>query len=316
MEKVIDTAVIGAGVAGLSAALFLARAGKSTITYDGGTPRIFAVERVREFPGFDGLTPAETIARIRDEAVRYGAVIRNAFVTRVQPRNDGMFDVQTAGDQITARSVVLATGLKDDLPSLTGVPEIWGRDLHVCPCFDGNELRNQRFVVFGVAERLVHMASWVSVWSPHVTVVSNAKFDERGEERWRLLSIDVVRDEVTGLVHRAEKLIGVSMANGSIVACDAVWLASAFRASSDLAAKLCNVDELGFARTDADGRTSRAGVFAIGNASNPVAHLVHAAASGTHIGPVVTLYLLESALRGRVRQPNRVLTHALETVEM
>jgi thioredoxin reductase len=296
MENIIDTAVVGAGVAGLSAALFLARAGKSTITYDGGIPRIFAVERVREFPGFDGLAPAETIARIRDEAVRYGAVIRNAFVTLIEPRTDGMFDVWTAEDMITARSVVLATGLKDELPTLHGVPEIWGRYLRICPCFDGYEVRNQRFVVFGLAERLVQMASWVRVWSPHVTVVSGTKFDERGEERLRLLGIDVVPDEVTGVIHRNQQLIGVSIASGSVVTCDAAWIASAFRAFSNLAAMLCDVDELGFAKTDADGRTSRPGVFAIGNASNPVAHLAHAAAAGAHTGPVVTLYLLESTL--------------------
>lgn len=296
MQKVIDTAIVGAGVAGLSAALFLGRAGRSTILYDAGTPRICAVERVREFPGFDGVTPAEMLARIRSEVLRYGAVIRNAFVTHVEPREDGMFNVWTAEDMIVARSVVLATGLTDELPQLTAVPEVWGRDLRVCPCFDGYEVRDQRFVVFGVPERLVHMSSWVSMWSPHVTVVSMATFDEAGEERLRLLGIDIVRAEVTGLVHRDQRLIGVSTASGSMIACDAAWIASKYRAASTLAASLCDVDELGFAKTDANGGTSRSGVFAIGNASNPVAHLAHAAAAGTHVGPIVTMYLLESLI--------------------
>ena len=296
MHKVIDTAIVGAGVAGLSAALFLGRAGRSTILYDAGTPRIFAVERVREFPGFDGVTPAEMLARIRSEVVRYGAVIRNAFVTRVEPREDGMFNVWTAEDMIVARSVVLATGLTDELPQLTGVPEVWGRDLRVCPCFDGYEVRDRRFVVFGVSERLVHMGSWVRMWSPHVTVVSMATFDESGEERLRLLGIEVVYAEVTGLVHHDRRLIGVSTACGSMIACDAAWIASKYRAASTLAASLCDVDELGFAKTDANGCTSRPGVFAIGNASNPIAHLAHAAAAGTHVGPIVTMYLLESLI--------------------
>ena len=296
MQKVIDTTIVGAGVAGLSAALFLGRAGRSTIVYDAGTQRIYAVERVREFPGFDGVTPAEMLARIRNEVVRYGAVIRNAFVTRVEPREDGTFNVWTAEDTIVARSVVLATGLIDELPLLSGIPEVWGRDLRVCPCFDGYEVHDQRFVVFGVAARLVHMSSWVSMWSPHVTVVSMATFDETGEERLRLLGIDIVHDEVTGLVHHDQRLMGVWTANGSMIACDATWIASTYKAASNLAASLCDVDDLGFAKTNADGRTSRPGVFAVGNASNPIAHLAHAAAAGTHVGPIVTMYLLESLI--------------------
>ena len=79
---VIDTAIVGGGVAGLNAALFLARAGRSTTVYDVGRSRIFAVERVREYMGFDGWTPGQMLARAREEALHYGASIRHATVLR------------------------------------------------------------------------------------------------------------------------------------------------------------------------------------------------------------------------------------------
>ena len=298
-SEVVDSVIVGGGIAGLSAALFLARAGRSTIVYDAGRSRIFAVERVHEFVGFDGWTPEEMLTKAREEVLRYAAQIRSGIVTRVDSRSDGLFDVFAPDVMITARSVVIATGLIDELPPLKGLRKVWGRDLRICPCFDGNEVRNQRFVVFGQPERLAQLGSWVSMWSPKVSVVTKHSFDASGAERLGLLGIEVVRDEVTGLVHKDDRLVAVSTESSGEIPCDAAWVATRLRPASDLAASLCDVDDAGFAKTDEHGRTSRPGVFAIGNASNPIAHLAHAAAAGTEVGPWVTMYLLESLLSER-----------------
>ena len=300
-SEIVDAVIVGGGIAGLSAALFLARAGRSTIVYDAGRSRIFAVERVREFVGFDGWTPDEMLTKAREEVLRYGGQIRSGIVTKIESGSDGLFDVFSPDLTITARSLVLATGLVDELPPLRGLRKVWGRDLRICPCFDGNEVRNQRFVVFGLPERLAQLGSWVSMWSPNVRVVTKQSFDANSAERLRLRGIEVVRDEVTGLVHQDDRLVAVSTESGAEVPCDAAWIATRLKPASDLAASLCDVDDAGFAKTDEHGRTSRAGVFAIGNASNPIAHLAHAAAAGTEVGPWVTMHLLESLLSDRRR---------------
>ena len=198
-----------------------------------------------------------------------------------------------------ARTVVLATGLVDVLPPLKGLSKVWGRDLRVCPCFDGHEVRNGRFVVFGLPERLAQLGSWVSMWSPDVTVISKHPLDSVGADRLRLLGIRILLDEVTGIVHKDDRLVALSTESGQEIPCDAAWIATRLKAASNLAASLCEVDEAGFAKTDENGRTSRPGVFAIGNAANPIGHLAHAASSGTHVGPWVTTYLLESLLSER-----------------
>lgn len=295
-EDVIDAVVVGAGIAGLSAALFLGRASRSTIVYDGGKPRIFAVDNVREYLGFDGQSPAQILANARTEALRYGVTIREEAVQAITSREDGFFTVMSASGSVTARTVVLATGLIDELPPLSGLAAVWGRDVRVCPCFDGFEVRDQRFVVFGVPQRLAHMASWVSMWSSNVTVISDQPFSETDAERLDLLDIKIISDEVTGLVHQGDKLVGVTTRNGETIECDATWIAMNSRAASTLPASLCDVDEFGFAKTDKGGHTSRPGVFAIGNANDSWAHLAHAAAAGTTVGPLVTMYLLEQRL--------------------
>src|SRR5437016_3423887 len=152
-ESRVESVIVGAGIAGLSAALFLSRAGRSTVVYDAGSSRILAAERVREFLGFDGWTPHEMLRKAREEVLHYGGTIHATVVEKIEPRRDGIFDVWTTSGGIIVRTVVLATGLVDVLPPLKGLPEVWGRDLRVCPCFHGHEVRNGRFVVFGLPER-------------------------------------------------------------------------------------------------------------------------------------------------------------------
>ena len=285
--------IAGAGVAGLSAALFLSRARRRTIIYDSGPTRNAMTEQVHEFPGYEGSTPAELQARGRAEVASYGGEIRSEVVLKIEPRPDGLFGVWSRQGMVTARAVVLATGLVDELPLVPGLRESWGRDAHVCPCFSGYEVRGKRLVAFGLTERLAQLGSFLTAWSPSVTVVAPNEFDPASLDRLHGFGITIVQDEVTALERQDDRLVAVSTASGTKLPCDAVFVAAAFRAASDLAASLCEVDEAGFAITDADGRTSRPGVWAVGNAADPLAHLVHAAAAGARVGPWVTNYLLD-----------------------
>ena len=297
--KPIDTVIVGAGVAGLAAALFLTRAGRSAVVYDGGNQTILSVDKVREYLGFDGMPPADMLAQAREEVLRYGADIRQEKVEKVLPLDNGLFEVTSPGGNVTARTVVLATGATYDLPDITGIRDAWGRDLRVCPCFDGQEVRNGKFVVFGLAKGLAHMASWVRMWSDDVTVVSHHKFNETEAERLRVLDVSIIEDEIAGLIHDGDDLTHVTTQGGKTIPCVATWVSLNMKATSDLVASLCDVDADGFAITGPRGVTSRPGVFVIGNANQQWDHLAQAAAAGTGAGPVVTMYLLEQLIAER-----------------
>ncbi|ERL56272.1 NAD(P)/FAD-dependent oxidoreductase [Psychrobacter aquaticus] len=294
--KTIDSVVVGGGVGGLAAALFLGRAGRSTSVFDGGQSTILSVDIVREYLGFDGVSPTEMLQKARDEVIRYGVELREELVTDILPLKNGNFEVVYPSGRITTRTVVLATGETYELPNISGIPEKWGRDLKVCPCFDGNEVKDGAFVVFGIPDKLAHMALWVSMWSANVTIVSRHNFNEEESERLNLLGIKIVKDDVAGLDHEGQQLTGVITEKGAQIPCDATWVALASRATSPLAAALCEVDANGFAVADASGATSYPGVYAIGNATQPWDHLAHAAAAGTRVGPIVTNYLLEQKI--------------------
>jgi thioredoxin reductase len=291
----VDVVVVGAGAAGLSAALFLARARRRTVVYDGGATRNSTTEHVHEYLGDEGMTPSDWLSRGRTEVARYGGDVRSEAVLRIEPGPGGLFEVRGERGTVVSRAVVLATGLVDELPSVPGLGEGWGRDVHVCPCFSGYEVRDSSLVAFGLAERLVQLGSFLTAWSPSVTVVSPHDFGPGDLDRLIRHGVETVPDSVTALVRRDARLVAVATAGGREVPCDAVFVAAPVRAASDLAASICDVDEAGFAITDADGRTSRPGVWAAGNAADPLGHLAQAASEGARVGPWVVDYLLNTA---------------------
>ncbi|MGP4016694.1 NAD(P)/FAD-dependent oxidoreductase [Saccharopolyspora sp. 5N708] len=287
---------MGAGAAGLSAAIFLARARRRVVVFDGGPKRIDAVRHIHELLGHDGMTPAEFLERGQHEIQRHGGQIRRERVLDVEPSDGGHFHVRSEQGVVDARAIIFATGLIDVVPSVPGLQEIWGEDAQVCPCFGGYEDRDKRLVAFGIGERLAQSAKFLTAWSRSVTAVTTFDFDSRTRERLQHLGVEIVSDDVAALDLDAGRLTGVVTAQGRRIPCDAVYASTPLRAASDLPSRLCEVDADGFATVDANGHTSRPGVWAIGNASDPIGHLAHALADGTRVGPWVNDFLIESDL--------------------
>lgn len=295
--EVIDTVIVGGGAAGLSAALFLVRARRSVLIFDAGSKRISATNEIHELLGSEGKTPSEFQKITEDEVLKYGGEIRREKVEEIHPIPDNFFEVRTALGTIIARTVIIATGLIDILPDIQGLKEGWGKDIHVCPCFTGYELQDKKVVVFGIRERIGQLSKFLTAWVTDVTVITDQDFDPRIRNKLNAVGVEVVKSEVE-LVQRSNgKLKGVKTKSGSEISCDAIFVATPTKATSNLASTLCAVDEFGFATTDANGKTSRDGVWVIGNAEDPIGHLAHSIAAGTKVGPMVTDYIIEQSIK-------------------
>lgn len=299
-QKAVDTVIIGAGAAGLSAALFLVRARRSVLIFDAGLKRISSTDEIHELLGFEGKTPAEFQKIGETEVLKYGGQIRREKVNNVEPTSDNLFEIQTAQRTVIARTVVIATGLTDILPNIQGLQEGWGRDIHVCPCFTGYELHNKKVVVFGLHERIGQLSKFLTAWITDVTVITNQEFDPILLKKLNTIGVQIVKSEVELIQRNNGKLKGVKTKSGSEISCDAIFIATPTRATSKLASTLCEVDEFGFAKTDPNGKTSRDGVWVIGNADDPIGHLAHSIAAGTKVGPMVTDYIIEQSIKALV----------------
>ncbi|MFI7529791.1 NAD(P)/FAD-dependent oxidoreductase [Nocardia salmonicida] len=296
-----DVVVIGGGTAGLGAALVLARSRRQVLIIDSGEPRNMAAETTHGFLTRDGTTPAELLAAGTTEVLGYGAQLLGGRVVDIAEA-DGGFAVETeAGQVITARSVVVASGLRDELPAIPGVREQWGKGVLHCPYCHGYEVRDQPPAVLGGANRAfsVHQASLVRQWSDDVTFFPR-EIDLSGDERRRLAArgIRVVEGDIARVVVRDGHLHGVEIASGQVITRTAVFVGPCFSPRDELLTQLgCTVGEDGWVAVDATGRTSVPGVWAAGNVVDSPAQLIHAAAAGSRAAVAVNHYLLEQDIQ-------------------
>lgn len=155
-----DAIVVGGGPAGLSATSGLARVRRKVLMVDSGEYRNDATRHAHDIIGFDGVTPAWLRFSARKLILDYEtATLENGTVTKIEPQmNNAYFKVSMINQynqpvSYTARKVVLATGMKDDLPSTPGFVENWGKGIYWCPWCDGHEHADQSLAIVGPLEQ-------------------------------------------------------------------------------------------------------------------------------------------------------------------
>jgi thioredoxin reductase len=279
-----DVVVVGGGAAGLSAALVLARARRSVAVVDAGEPRNAAAAHMQGFLSRDGISPGDLLAAGRDEVGGYGGELVAGMVTEVVHDTTGWFRVLLAdGRQLSARRVVVATGLRDELPDVTGVRERWGRDLLHCPYCHGYEVREQQIGVLGGTPDAVQHALLLRQWSADVVYFPHTD-PPTGDEREQLAAraIGVVAGHVRRLVVEHDRLCGLELEDCTIVARTAVFVRPRLVPNAGLLTGLgCAADDAGWVVTDRTGRTSVPGVWVAGNAGDARAQVITAAGEGS-----------------------------------
>ncbi|WP_165066452.1 NAD(P)/FAD-dependent oxidoreductase [Marisediminicola senii] len=288
---VYDVAIVGAGPAGLSAALNLVRARRHTIVIDGNRPRNAATFHSHGFITRDGVSPLELRKLARQELQEYPHYeYHQAMVTAIT-RVDGGFSVASkAGlqkSEYTARTVVIATGVTEVMPALPTLRAFYGTSIHSCIECDGYEERGGHLAMIGETDDLADRAMLLSQWSSDIIVFTNgvgtvtdmdeAVLADRGITVDRRALDDVVGDQ-TGLT-------GIRIATGEVVPRSAAFVRPIYEPA------LAYVDSLGLATgidghlvVDAEGRTSLPGVYAAGDSAEPgPRQLIVAAGQGARV---------------------------------
>jgi len=310
-----DVLIVGGGAAGLSAALVLSRARRSVVVVDAGRPRNAPAAHMHGFLGSDGLAPAALLAAGRREILGYGArLVPGAVVDvrRHEGRDSGLaFDVTLQGGHVlTARRILVSTGLRDDVPDIPGLRDRWGRDVLHCPYCHGYEVADQPLGVIGGSGEAVAHAQIVRQWSDDVVYFSNGTpVGVSDQERLRARGISVVDGEVVRLVVEGDRLTGVELATGRVVARAAVFVRPRFVPNSDLLTGLgCASQDGWVVTTDPAGRTTVAGVWVAGNAADPRAQVITAAGEGSAAAIAINNDLIEEDVATAVAEA-RALPH-------
>ncbi|QCD54511.1 NAD(P)/FAD-dependent oxidoreductase [Streptomyces hawaiiensis] len=303
MTDTCAVVVIGGGAAGLSAGLVLGRARHRTLVVDAGEPRNAPAAHMQGYLSRDGMPPAEFLAVGREEIARYGVELVRDRVVEVE-RDEDFTVVLAGGRTVRARRLVVATGLKDELPAVAGVAERFGRDVLHCPFCHGWEVRDQPFGVLASSPASVHQALIVSQWSKDVRfflhTVAEEELSDQDLRRLAAAGVDVVPGEVAGLVTEDDRLTGVRLADGTTHLRSVLFVGPRPVPQTGLLERLgAELHETPFGAypvVDPTGLTTVPGVWAAGNAVGFTEQVVHAASGGYRAASAIVGDLLMTDL--------------------
>jgi thioredoxin reductase len=323
-----DVVVVGGGAAGLSAALVLGRARRRVAVIDAGAPRNAPAAHMQGFLTRDGMLPADLLTVGREEADGYGVVLVEGAVTGIVNEGPSGFRVVLGESRsVSARRLLVATGLRDELPDIPGLRERWAKDVLHCPYCHGFEVRDRKLGVLGGSPAAVRYAQIVRQWSDDIVYIAptgTLTAAERHELTAR--EIGIAEGLVQQVLVDGDHLCGVKLDGDRAVPCEALFVPPRFVPNSDLLVGLgCELDEEGWPITDGSGLTSAAGVWVAGNVANPRAQVITAAGEGSAAAIAINADLVEDDVRNAVRtfaggvsnsEPSREPTRKEEGVAM
>ncbi|MEU5714448.1 NAD(P)/FAD-dependent oxidoreductase [Streptomyces sp. NPDC020403] len=307
-----DVVIIGGGPAGLSGALVLARARRSVLVIDSGSPRNAPASHAHNYLGREGVPPLELLAAGRAEAAGYGAEIVQGKAVAAERLPGGAFRVvREDGEPVEARRLLVTTGLVDELPPVPGLAERWGREVLHCPYCHGWEVGDRPVGVLATGPMAVHQALLWRQWTGDVALFRHQQKDFGDEEYEQLAArgISVVEGEVTGVEVTGDRLTGVRLADGTLIPREAVVIQPRFTARSGV------LESLGLAPTELEmggqvigthivadpaGATEVPGVWVAGNVANPMEQVIGSAAAGLKAAAALNMDLVTDDTRRAV----------------
>ncbi|MFB8146712.1 NAD(P)/FAD-dependent oxidoreductase [Microbacterium sp. NPDC056003] len=290
-----DVIIVGGGAAGLTAALVLLRARRSVAVVDSGAPRNAPAAHMHGYLSREGMAPSALLSRGRAEITDYGATLIDGEVVDIAP---GFTARLSDGTALTARIILISTGLSDEVPLVPGVSERWGRDVLHCPYCHGYEVQDEPIGVLGGTPDAVAHALLLRQWSDDVVHFSHTDtLTAEQEEALAARGVTTIPGAVARLVVEDDRLRGVELVNGTVVPRSAVFVRPRLIPNGGLLISLgCEMDERGWVRHDAAGRTSRPGVYVAGNAADPRAQVITAAGQGSAAAIAINTDLVEEEI--------------------
>jgi thioredoxin reductase len=305
-----DCIIVGAGPAGLSAALMLGRCRRRVLVCEAGEPRNARSKGLRNYLTRDGTAPLEFLRLARKEVEEYPTIeFLPAEVKDARRTSDGFTVVLADRTELSTDKLLLATGVVDDLPDIDGLRPLYGTSVHHCPYCDGWEWRDQPIAIFGRGEEGSALALALTVWSDDLVLCTDGPNGLTRTQREQLegVGIEVREDEVVRLEGQRGWLSRIIFAEGQPLPRRALFLSSAQHQRSDLALRLgCRFTENGAVNTGSCEATDVPGLYVAGDASKDAQFVVVAAAEGAEAGMAINKALLKDDLaQNRTSIPSR-----------
>lgn len=296
-KKSFEVIIVGGSYAGLSAALALGRSLRDVLIIDSGLPCNRQTPHSHNFLTHDGEEPHMIAEKAKREVLAYKSVsLLEGLAVRAE-KTDGRFSVYTKdGGVFDARKLVLATGIKDQVPDIKGFADCWGISIIHCPYCHGYEFKDMKTGIFANGDQAYHLTSLVDNLTDNLVILTNGPSNFSSEQMEKLAghSINIIETPVAEISNHKGQIKSVVFADGATLDLDALYAALPFEQHSKLSAQLaCELTEHGHIQVDLFQKTSVPGVFACGDNSTPFRAVSYAVASGTIVGSMINMELVQ-----------------------
>jgi thioredoxin reductase (NADPH) len=283
----LDCLVVGGGPAGLTAAIYLARYRRNVFVVDKGESRAEKIPNSHNHPGFSaGISGAELLARLREQAGRYQIDIRSAHIESLH-MGANIFIAKMAGEEIHAKRILLATGVTDQAPGFGNLEgAVFKTLVRYCPICDGYEALDKKIAVLGSLHHALREATFLRTYSKSVTVLP---YPVSAADTQSPASADItIIPECPVDFRQTGSGVAVKLRTGEWKTFDVLYTALGCRVHSDLAKALgARCDASGHVEVDGKQRTSVDGLYAAGDVVSDLHQLSvaegHAAIAATTI---------------------------------
>jgi thioredoxin reductase len=293
-----DVIIVGAGPAGLSAALILGRSRRRVLVCDSGHPRNAASRAMHGFLSRDGMPPAEFLRVSREQLSQYETVeMRDVEVVNAECRQSRFHVTLQGGVRLTGRKLLIATGVVDNVPTIPGFKDLYGQCVFHCPYCDGWEVRDQPLAVYGRGARGLGLSLELTGWSRDVVLCTDGPSELDADAVAKLTRNGIsVREERVARLEPAEGL-RILFERGQPLPRRALFFTTGQTQQSALARTLgCDINEKGTVRTGKYETTHLSGLYVAGDASRAVQWVVVAAAEGAEAAFAINTDLLKEDL--------------------
>lgn len=280
-----DVAIIGGSYAGLAAALPLARARKKVVIIDAGQRRNRFAKYSHGFLTQDG-TQASEIAQIaKQQVLAYKTVDwQNGNVKRVEKIEEGFAVCINAIHSITAKRLIIAAGITDQLPDIAGLAERWGKTVFHCPYCHGYELNQGKIGIIASSEHAAHLAMMLPDWGETTLFINGYPLASELLEQLKVRGVVIEQRLIQEIMGQSDVLL----ADGTVIQLEGVFATTKCSIAQDWIFKLgCEIEQNAMGeviKTNAMKETSVAGIFACGDVARLGGSVSLAVGDGTLAG--------------------------------
>lgn len=295
--KQYEVIIIGGSYSGLSAAMALGRSHRKTLVIDNGKPCNQQTPYSHNFITHDGLEPAIIAQKAKKDLIKYKTIEFLEDLAIGAEKSEIGFTITTKNKGVfSCKKLVFATGVKDEMPSIPGFANAWGKSVIHCPYCHGYEVSGEETGILANGEIAFHYAQLISNWTKKLSVFTNGTCTMTDEQKSLLAKhqIEIIEKEIQSIEEENGAVKAILFLDNSRYALTAIYSRPNFKQHCDLPEKLgCKLTEAGLIEVDFMQKTNVEGVFACGDNESQMRSVANAVAKGNIAGAVVNSMLIQ-----------------------